>query len=152
QRRRHHPFLLPDRTHASAGLGTRSARSERDRGTGRRRSRRVAARPRRSDEAEGGDIVTRTLWRPRLLLAAWCVSLASLAHAGPTRTSPIAVAPDGTVFVVNPDSGTVARLDFSGVQGALTHESPVNGTPLTARPRTVTLAGTEVFTANQRTD
>ncbi len=73
--------------------------------------------------------------------------LASLAHAGPTRTSPIAVAPYEVVFVVNSDSNTVARLDFSGIQGALTHEAAVG-----TYPRTVTLAGTSVFTADQKGD
>jgi len=74
-------------------------------------------------------------------------SLALPAYAGPTRSSPLAVAPDGIVFAVNPDSATVARLDFSGITGVLTHESPVG-----KYPRTVAVAGTYVFTANQGDD
>ena len=38
---------------------------------------------------------------------------AAPAAALPTRSSPLAVASDGQVFVVNPDSSSVARLDFS---------------------------------------
>jgi DNA-binding beta-propeller fold protein YncE len=69
------------------------------------------------------------------------------AYAAPTRSSPIAVAPDGTVFAVNPDSGTLARLDFSSMVPVLTDEGPVG-----TYPRTVTLAGGFVFTANQKSD
>jgi hypothetical protein len=75
------------------------------------------------------------------------LAVVPLAHAAPTRTSPIAVAAGDVVFVVNPDSGTVARLDFSGLQGALTHEVAVG-----AYPRTVTLAGASVYTADQNGD
>jgi hypothetical protein len=75
------------------------------------------------------------------------VTLASLAQAAPTRTSPVAVAPDGVVFAVNPDSNTVARLSFTGMSGALTHEAAVG-----AYPRTVAIAGTYVFTADQTGD
>jgi len=74
-------------------------------------------------------------------------AVVAVAHAGPTHTGPLAVAPDGTVFVVNPDSGSLARLDFSGIQGVLTDEAPVG-----AYPRTVTLSGSGVFTANQKGD
>ncbi|TMA51232.1 MAG: hypothetical protein E6J76_10330, partial [Deltaproteobacteria bacterium] len=51
---------------------------------------------------------------------------ASAALAGPTRSSPIAVAPDGHVFVVNPDSNSVARLEFDAMHtGTLTGEQHV---------------------------
>jgi hypothetical protein len=76
------------------------------------------------------------------------LALAPAALAAPTRSSPIAVAPDGTVFAVNSDSNTVARLDFGGIAGALTHEASVVG----RYPRNVALAGTDVFTANQASD
>ncbi len=75
------------------------------------------------------------------------VGVARGVEAAPTRTSPIAVAADGTVFAVNPDSNTVARLDFSGPVGTLTHEAAVG-----TYPRTLTLAGGFVFTANQKSD
>src|SRR5262249_20381267 len=59
-----------------------------------------------------------------------------------------AVAPDGHVFVVNPDSGSVARLEFDGAHvGTLTNEAPVG-----RYPRTLALAGSFVFTADQSTD
>jgi hypothetical protein len=65
-----------------------------------------------------------------------------------TRSSPLAVAPDGHVFVVNPDSGTVARLEFDSMhQGTLTHEAAVG-----AYPRTLAVAGPYVFTADQNSD
>jgi len=54
-----------------------------------------------------------------------CALLASVAGAAPTRTSPLAVAPNDVIFVVNPDSNTVARLDFSGIAGTLTQEGAV---------------------------
>ena len=84
-----------------------------------------------------------------MLPLAWLVVVVAISagHAAPTRTSPIAVAPNDVVFVVNPDSSSVARLDLSGPHGVLTHEAPVG-----AHPRTVTLAGPYVFTANQRGD
>ena len=70
------------------------------------------------------------------------------AAAQPTRSSPIAVAADGHVFVVNPDSSTVARLEFDGVgTGTLTHEQRVG-----RYPRTVALVGSHVFTADQGED
>ncbi|MGH7894002.1 MAG: YncE family protein, partial [Candidatus Binatia bacterium] len=74
-------------------------------------------------------------------------SLAVPAQAGPTRSSPLAVAPDGTVFAVNPDSGTIARLDFSGLTGVLTDEAQVG-----RYPRTLALAGAYVFATNQGDD
>jgi hypothetical protein len=85
----------------------------------------------------------RTFWAMVVVVA----SAASRVEAAPTRTSPIAVAPDGTVFAVNPDSNSVARLDFSGLIGVLTHEAAVG-----KYPRTVTLAGSSVFTADQNGD
>ncbi len=82
------------------------------------------------------------------LLGAVVVSLAPPAAAAPTRSSPIAVAPDGVVFVVNPDSHTVARLEFDAMHvGTLTHEAPVG-----QYPRTVATAGAWVFTADQSGD
>jgi hypothetical protein len=74
-----------------------------------------------------------------------CALLASVAGAAPTRTSPLTVAPNDVVFVVNPDSNTVARLDFSGIAGALTQEAAVG-----TYPRTVTVAGTWVYTADEK--
>jgi hypothetical protein len=75
------------------------------------------------------------------------VSVGRGVEAAPTRTSPIAVAADGTVFAVNPDSNTVARLDFGGITGVLTHEAAVG-----TYPRTVALAGSSVYTADQKSD
>ena len=86
--------------------------------------------------------MTRTM--PVLLLL---VATAVPTLAAPTRSSPLAVAPDGTVFAVNPDSSTVARLDFSGLVGVLTHEALVG-----KYPRTVALAGSWAFTADQASD
>jgi hypothetical protein len=86
--------------------------------------------------------MTRTFWVLVLL-----ASVARAVEAAPTRTSPIAVAPDGTVFAVNPDSNTVARLDFGGPTAVLTHEAAVG-----TYPRTVTVAGSSVFTADQKSD
>src|SRR3989454_1003424 len=65
----------------------------------------------------------------------------------PTRSSPLAVAPDGHVFVVNPDSSSVARLDFGTPPGMLTHERAVG-----QYPRTLALDGTHVFSAGQKDD
>src|SRR5262245_32655371 len=74
--------------------------------------------------------------------------LAGTAAAQPTRSSPLAVAPDGHVFVVNPDSSTVSRLEFDLMQhGALTHEAAVG-----RYPRTIAVAGPYVFTADQGSD
>jgi lactonase family protein with 7-bladed beta-propeller len=69
--------------------------------------------------------------------------------AAPTRSSTIQVSPSGVVFVVNPDSDTVARLEFDAMHtGTLTHEQPVGD-----YPRTLALAGEQfVFTADQRSD
>src|SRR5437899_2986025 len=65
----------------------------------------------------------------------------------PTRSSPLAVAPDGHVFVVNPDSSSVARLDLAAPPGRLTHERAVG-----QYPRTLALDATHVFTAGQKDD
>jgi DNA-binding beta-propeller fold protein YncE len=76
------------------------------------------------------------------------LTLVGVAAAQPTRSSPLAVAPDGHVFVVNPDSNTVARLEFDVMhQGTLTHEAPVG-----KYPRTLAVAGPYVFTADQNSD
>ena len=83
---------------------------------------------------------------------------ASAALAGPTRSSPIAVAPDGHVFVVNPDSNSVARLEFDAMHtGTLTGEQHVGSCTSASTfdqcyPRTVAVGGTHVYTANQNDD
>ncbi len=80
------------------------------------------------------------------------------ALAGPTRSSHIAVAPDGHVFVVNPDSNSVARLEFNAMHvGTLTHEQHVgscnpSSTFDACYPRTVAVGGSYVYTANQNDD
>jgi DNA-binding beta-propeller fold protein YncE len=79
--------------------------------------------------------------------------LATSTLAAPTRSSPLAVADDGRVFVVDPDQHTVARLRFDPaaapdtVAGVLEQERPVG-----ASPRTLALAGGWVFTADQGAD
>ena len=79
---------------------------------------------------------------------AFSAALAAVpAGALPTRSSPLAVAPDGHVFVVNPDSSTVARLDFAPGPGALTHERGVG-----RYPRRLALDAAHVFTAGQQDD
>src|SRR5947199_9216226 len=70
---------------------------------------------------------------------------AAPAGALPTRSSPLAVAPDGHVFVVNPDSSSVARLDFGTPTGMLTPERAGG-----QYPRTLTPDGTHVFTAGPK--
>ncbi len=86
--------------------------------------------------------------RTALSLLCMLVLAAGTAAAQPTRSSPLAVAPDGHVFVVNPDSNTVARLEFDVMhQGTLTHEVAVG-----TYPRTLALAGPYVFTADQGSD
>ncbi len=80
------------------------------------------------------------------------------ALAGPTRSSHIAVAPDGHVFVVNPDSNSVTRLEFNAMHvGTLTHEQHVgscnpSSTFDACYPRTVAVGGSYVYTANQNDD
>lgn len=85
----------------------------------------------------------------RLTVVALLLPMAGApALAAPTRSSPIAVAPDGHVFVVNPDQNTVARLEFDASNVAPPpHEQAVG-----KYPRTVALAGGFVFTANQGDD
>src|SRR5438105_15410643 len=74
--------------------------------------------------------------------------VAAPAGALPTRSSPLAVAPDGHVFVVNPDSDTVGRLEFDASHaGTLTHEAAVGKYPLT-----LALAAGHDFTAYQNVD
>ena len=83
-----------------------------------------------------------------VMLAMSLVTIAGAAAAQPTRSSPLGVAPDGHVFVVNPDSNTVARLEFNAMQqGTLTNEAAVG-----TYPRTLALAGPYVFTADQKSD
>ena len=80
-----------------------------------------------------------------LSMGAFLALAAGVASAQPTRSSPLGVAPDGHVFVVNPDSNTVARLEFDAMhQGTLTHEQAVG-----RYPRTLAVAGAYVFTADQ---
>lgn len=80
---------------------------------------------------------------PWLLLFGVLGVLARPVIGAPTRTSSIAV--DGSdVFVVNSDSNTVARLNFGGMAGVLVAEEDVSG-----YPRTVTVAGSYVFSADQ---
>jgi DNA-binding beta-propeller fold protein YncE len=85
-----------------------------------------------------------------LAVALLAASLAAApAIAAPTRSSAIAVAPAGAsgdvVFVVNPDSDSVARIEFDVMHaGTLTHEAKVG-----RYPRTVALAGSFAFTADQ---
>src|ERR1051326_6416770 len=71
----------------------------------------------------------------------------------PTRSSPIAVAPAGVsgdvVFVVNPDSSTVARIEFDAMHANV---APLREAPVGRYPRTVALAGPWVFTADQKAD
>jgi DNA-binding beta-propeller fold protein YncE len=75
------------------------------------------------------------------------------AAAGPTRSSPIAVASGGAsgdvVFVVNPDSDTVARLEFDAMHASA---PPLVEATVGKYPRTLALAGSWVFTADQRGD
>jgi DNA-binding beta-propeller fold protein YncE len=86
------------------------------------------------------------------------VLAAAAAHAEPTRSSPIAVAPDGHVFVVNPDANSVARIEFDAMHvGTLTHERPVGSCTAASTfdacyPRTVAVGGMFVYTANQNDD
>jgi DNA-binding beta-propeller fold protein YncE len=76
------------------------------------------------------------------------VLAAGVAFAAPTRSSPVAVGPDGAVFVVNPDQGSVARIVYDDVAaGTLTHESSVG-----RYPRTLAVAGSWVYTADQDGD
>src|SRR2546430_13915968 len=85
-----------------------------------------------------------------LIAAALAVASSAPAHPGgaPLRSSPIQVDDEGFVFVVNPDSNSVTRL------------SPLSGGTLGKLweglageyPRTLTLAGDSVYTANQHDD
>src|SRR5436309_1932956 len=72
----------------------------------------------------------RAVIRRLLLLGAVFLAAVPPALGAPTRSSPIAVAAAGAsgdvVFVVNPDSSTVARLEFDAMHaGARTHEQAV---------------------------
>jgi DNA-binding beta-propeller fold protein YncE len=87
-------------------------------------------------------------WRASIWIVFLGLATAGAAEAAPTRSSPLGVAADGHVFVVNPDSNTVARLEFDANHaGTLTHEAPVG-----RYPRTLALAGPYVFTADQNAD
>jgi DNA-binding beta-propeller fold protein YncE len=72
-------------------------------------------------------------------------------NGAPQRSSPIQVDADGFVYVVNPDSDSMTRLTplSSGAQTVL-WESPPGA--VGDYPRTLTLAGDSVFTANQNDD
>jgi DNA-binding beta-propeller fold protein YncE len=68
---------------------------------------------------------------------------ASVAQAEPVHTSPIQVSSDGSsVWVVNPDSDSVARIETAG--NTLAGEFPVGD-----NPRTVALGGGSVYVVNQ---
>jgi len=84
-----------------------------------------------------------------VLLAALLVATAAgEAAADPTRSTTLALAPSDVVFVVNPDSDSVARIDYDDAHvGTLTHEADVG-----TYPRTVALAGSWVYTADQRSN
>ncbi|HWP65006.1 MAG TPA: hypothetical protein VNO26_03720 [Candidatus Limnocylindria bacterium] len=74
----------------------------------------------------------------------------ALAHseAPALRSSPLQVDADGFVFVVNPDSDSVTRLTpLSGGVQTKQWETPVGD-----YPRTLTLAGSAIFTADQDSD
>lgn len=71
----------------------------------------------------------------------------SITSKGPTQSSPIGVSPDGAnIWVVNPDSNTVGRIDAS--TNTLTDEVAVGD-----NPRTLALRGQRhVFVTNQASD
>lgn len=98
------------------------------------------------------------MWRLTAVLASLGMLAAHAALAGPTRSSHLAVAPDGHVFVVNPDQNTVARLEFDGNHvGTLTHEQAVGSCTAASTfdacyPRTVAVGGAFVYVANQNDD
>src|SRR5262249_52893218 len=143
-RRRSDSLLLPDAAPAGAHLGARSARTRDARRACGGRAGLLAVWAGRA-RCPGGGIVVKHSIAPLVILS---LTLAGAAAAQPTRSSPLAVAPDGHVFVVNPDSNTVARLEFDVMhQGTLTHEAPVG-----KYPRTLALAGPYVFTADQNSD
>src|SRR2546430_17625514 len=85
-----------------------------------------------------------------LIAAALAVASSAPAHPGgaPLRSSPIQVDDEGFVFVVNPDSNSVTRLSpLSGGKLGKLWEGPAG-----EYPRTLTLAGDSVYTANQNDD
>jgi hypothetical protein len=87
-------------------------------------------------------------YRLTALVAAALALAATPAVAGPTRSSPIQVATDGTVFVANPDSNTVSRVEFDAMHaGTLIAETAVG-----AYPRTIAVDATHVFSADQNSD
>jgi DNA-binding beta-propeller fold protein YncE len=89
----------------------------------------------------------------RLAVLVLVLLASASAAAGPTRSSPIAVAPGGAsgdvAFVVNPDSGTVARIEFDATHASAT---PLREATVGRYPRTLALAGAWVFTADQKDD
>ena len=81
------------------------------------------------------------------MIMRWVLAIglvAQAATAAPTRSSSIAVGSNDSVFVVNPDANTMARLDFAGMTGGLAQEEAVG-----RYPRTIALAGSYVFSADQ---
>ena len=84
----------------------------------------------------------------RLLVVMGAALAAGSALGAPTRSSTLALAPKDVVFVVNPDSDSVARIAYdTNHAGTLTNEAGVG-----TYPRTVALAGSFVYTADQRSN
>src|SRR5262249_7828491 len=115
----------------------------------RRRGARLSAVRAAPARRPGGGVIVRTRIGSLVLsIGAFLTLAAGPAASQPTRSSPLAVAPDGHVFVGHPDSNTVARLEFDAMhQGTLMHEQGVG-----KYPRTLALAGGYVFTADQGAD
>lgn len=90
----------------------------------------------------------RTLWTAVVALALSVAPLGAHSDAPALRSAPLQVDPDGFVFVVNPDSDSVTRLTplSNGVQ-TVQWEAPVGD-----YPRTLTLIGGSVYTADQGGD
>src|SRR5581483_3040298 len=147
RRRRGDALLLPARAAARARVAARPARAGDDRRARGRGERLPDARRGRFARRKGGSAV-------RYVALVLALALALPAAAAPTKSGPIAVAPDGHVFVVNPDQDTVGRLEFDAMHvGTLTHESAVGADSAVRQyPRTLALAGSWVFTANQASD
>src|SRR5262245_25475873 len=73
------------------------------------------------------------------------VLLLTLVAVAPAAAGPIAVAPDGSVWVVNPDSDTVAKIDSAT-------NTVVGEFPVPAYPRTLAVNASYVYLASQRGD
>src|SRR5262245_20069916 len=73
------------------------------------------------------------------------VLLLTLVAIAPVAAGPIAVAPDGSVWVVNPDSDTIAKIDPA--TNTVTGEFPVPD-----YPRTLAANGSYVYVASQHGD